>query len=221
VVRIVRKIGAVLLPAAPDPGHERRLGHLLALHPAQHLYDEGLLADSFMMEFLQSHTNVVAQPPYNSRWFGGINPYALGFAMWRDIRRICEDPDDEDRRWFPEIAGSDWLETFDFAMRNFKDESFIAQYLSPKPDARLPPVRGARRRPRGQARGLRHPRRRPASASCARSSPTSTTWARANPTCRCGTSTCAATARSPCATLESVDSNGKLSRSWEVAPATA
>ena len=27
---------AVLLSAAPDPGDERRLGHLLALHPAQH-----------------------------------------------------------------------------------------------------------------------------------------------------------------------------------------
>ena len=22
----------------------------------------------------------------------GINPYALGFAMYRDIRRICEEP---------------------------------------------------------------------------------------------------------------------------------
>src|SRR6185369_14556657 len=32
----------------------------------------------------------------------------------------------------PEIAGSDWRESFDFAMRNFKDESFIAQYLSPR-----------------------------------------------------------------------------------------
>jgi len=28
-------------------------------------------------------------------------------------------------------AGSDWRETLDFAMRNFKDESFIAQFLSP------------------------------------------------------------------------------------------
>ncbi|PKO36450.1 MAG: SpoVR family protein, partial [Betaproteobacteria bacterium HGW-Betaproteobacteria-6] len=25
-----------------------------------------------------------------------------------------------------------WRETFDFAMRNFKDESFVAQYLSPR-----------------------------------------------------------------------------------------
>src|SRR5690606_24928652 len=97
-----------------------------------HLYDEGLVNDSFMLEFFQTHTNVIYQPPYNSEYYGGINPYALGFAMMADIRRICEDPTEEDRRWFPEIAGSDWLETLDFAMRNFKDESFIAQYLSPK-----------------------------------------------------------------------------------------
>jgi stage V sporulation protein R len=95
------------------------------------LYDEGLLADSFMLEFLQSHTNVIYQPAYKDRWYSGINPYALGFAMWQDIRRICEKPTEEDRRWFPDIAGSDWRETFDFAMRSFKDESFIAQYLSP------------------------------------------------------------------------------------------
>ena len=35
------------------------------------------------------------------------------------------------RRWFPDVAGSDWLPTFDHAMRNFKDESFIGQFLSP------------------------------------------------------------------------------------------
>jgi spore cortex formation protein SpoVR/YcgB (stage V sporulation) len=52
--------------------------------------------------------------------------------MWKDIRRICTEPTDEDRDWFPELAGSDWRKAFDFAMRNFKDESFIAQYLSPK-----------------------------------------------------------------------------------------
>jgi len=96
------------------------------------LYDEGVVGDGFMMEFLQSHTNVVFQPPVTSRYFNGINPYALGFAMMRDIRRICEEPTQEDREWFPEIAGSDWKSTLQFAMRNFKDESFIAQYLSPK-----------------------------------------------------------------------------------------
>ena len=64
--------------------------------------------------------------------YGGINPYALGFAMFSDMRRICEQPTAEDRDWFPDIAGSDWRKMLDFAMRNFKDESFIAQYLSPR-----------------------------------------------------------------------------------------
>jgi spore cortex formation protein SpoVR/YcgB (stage V sporulation) len=91
-----------------------------------------MVTDGFMMEVLQSHTNVVYQPDFDSPYYSGINPYALGFAMMRDIRRICEEPTDEDRHWFPDIAGKDWLKVLDFAMRNFKDESFIAQYLSPK-----------------------------------------------------------------------------------------
>src|SRR5690606_35593334 len=68
----------------------------------------------------------------DSPWYSGINPYALGFSMFRDIRRICENTTEEDRRWFPEIAGSDWLKTLKFAMQSFKDESFIQQFLSPQ-----------------------------------------------------------------------------------------
>ena len=52
--------------------------------------------------------------------------------MMTDIRRICEQPTEEDRRWFPDIAGGDWRVVLDFAMRSFKDESFILQYLSPQ-----------------------------------------------------------------------------------------
>ncbi|PRW93627.1 SpoVR family protein, partial [Pseudomonas fragi] len=81
---------------------------------------------------LTSHTSVVFQPGFDSPYYNGINPYALGFAMYRDIRRMCEHPTEEDRRWFPEIAGSDWLSTIKFAMSSFKDESFILQYLSPQ-----------------------------------------------------------------------------------------
>jgi len=96
------------------------------------LYDEGLVTDGFMMEFLQSHTSVIYQPGFDSPYYSGINPYTLGFAMYQDIRRICENPTEEDKRWFPDIAGSDWLTTVKFAMNNFKDESFILQFLSPK-----------------------------------------------------------------------------------------
>ena len=95
------------------------------------LYEQGYLSDGFMIEFLQSHTNVIRQPAFDEPGFGGVNPYALGFAMMCDIRRICESPTDEDRHWFPDIAATDWQPVLDFAMRNFKDESFVAQYLSP------------------------------------------------------------------------------------------
>jgi spore cortex formation protein SpoVR/YcgB (stage V sporulation) len=132
IVRIVRKIAQYFYPQRQTQVMNEGWACFWHYTIINTLYDEGLLEDSFMLEFLQHHTNVVYQPPYNSPYYSGINPYALGFAMWSDIRRICEAPTDEDREWFPEIAGSDWRETFDFAMRNFKDESCVAQYLSPK-----------------------------------------------------------------------------------------
>jgi spore cortex formation protein SpoVR/YcgB (stage V sporulation) len=103
--------------------------HYTLLHE---MYDEGLVTDGFMLEFLTSHTSVVAQPDFDSQYYSGINPYALGFAMMQDIRRICEHPTDEDREWFPDIAGADWLDTLHNAMQNYRDESFILQFLSPK-----------------------------------------------------------------------------------------
>lgn len=132
VVRIVRKVAQYFYPQRQTQVMNEGWATFWHYTLLNTLYDEGLVGDGFMLEFLQSHTNVVYQPPYNHQWYNGINPYALGFSMWQDLRRICEKPTAEDREWFPDIAGSNWRETFDFAMKNFKDESFIAQYLSPK-----------------------------------------------------------------------------------------
>lgn len=132
IVRIVRKISQYFYPQRQTQVMNEGWATFWHYTILNQLYQEGIVGNGFMMEFLQSHTNVVYQPPVTSPYYNGINPYALGFSMMRDIRRICEEPTDEDRAWFPEIAGSDWIKTLDFAMRNFKDESFIAQYLSPK-----------------------------------------------------------------------------------------
>jgi len=132
IVRIVRKIAQYFYPQRQTQVMNEGWATFWHYTLLNHLYEEGKLTDGFMMEFLQSHTNVVYQPPFYSRAYSGINPYALGFSMFQDLRRICEHPTEEDRRWFPELAGSDWVKSLDFAMRNFKDESFIAQYLSPK-----------------------------------------------------------------------------------------
>ncbi|MCY9844687.1 SpoVR family protein [Vibrio caribbeanicus] len=132
IVRIVRKISQYFYPQKQTQVMNEGWATFWHYTILNHMYDEGLVTDRFILEFLHSHTGVVAQPSYNSPYFSGINPYALGFAMFRDIRRICEEPTDEDKEWFPNLAGTDWLDAVHFAMKNFKDESFISQYLSPK-----------------------------------------------------------------------------------------
>lgn len=131
-VRIVRKISQYFYPQRQTQVMNEGWATFWHYTILNKLFDEGIVGNGFMLEFLKSHTNVIYQPPIDSKYYSGINPYALGFAMMTDIRRICENPTQEDKEWFPDIAGSDWLKTLDFAMRNFKDESFIAQYLSPK-----------------------------------------------------------------------------------------
>jgi stage V sporulation protein R len=132
IVRIVRKVAQYFYPQRQTQVMNEGWATFWHHKLLNTLYDDGWLTDGVMIEWLKSHTNVVYQPPVGHPAYSGINPYALGFAMFTDIKRICEAPTDEDRQWFPEIAGSDWLPTLDHAMRNFKDESFIGQYLSPK-----------------------------------------------------------------------------------------
>jgi spore cortex formation protein SpoVR/YcgB (stage V sporulation) len=132
IVRIVRKIAQYFYPQRQTQVMNEGWATFWHYQILNRLYEEGRVSDGFMIEFLQSHTNVIAQPAYDSPYFSGINPYALGYAVMTDIKRICEQPTTEDKAWFPDLAGSDWLKSLDFAMRNFKDESFIAQYLSPK-----------------------------------------------------------------------------------------
>lgn len=132
IVRIVRKVSQYFYPQKQTQVMNEGWACFWHYHILNRLYDEGLVTDRFMLEFLHSHTSVVTQPDYNSPYYSGINPYALGFNMFMDIKRICQQPTEEDRYWFPDIAGKDWLETVHFAMHNFKDESFISQFLSPK-----------------------------------------------------------------------------------------
>ncbi|QMV14074.1 SpoVR family protein [Vibrio spartinae] len=132
IVRIVRKISQYFYPQKQTQVMNEGWATFWHYTILNHLYDEGLVSEKFILEFLHSHTSVVAQPSYNSPNYSGINPYALGFAMFKDIQRICQEPTEEDKEWFPNLAGTDWLDAVHFAMKNFKDESFISQYLSPK-----------------------------------------------------------------------------------------
>ncbi|HBB52815.1 MAG TPA: SpoVR family protein, partial [Legionellales bacterium] len=131
IVRIVRKISQYFYPQGQTKVMNEGWAcfwHYTLLHA---LYDEGLVTDEFMMEVLQNHTNVIYQPEYNSPYFSGINPYTLGYNMMQDIKRICENPTEEDKMWFKDLANTNWQTQLDHAMRYYKDERFISQYLSP------------------------------------------------------------------------------------------
>ncbi|EKF74634.1 SpoVR family protein [Alcanivorax hongdengensis A-11-3] len=132
IIRIVRKMAQYFYPQRQTKVMNEGWASFWHYTLLNDLYDSGQVTDGFMMEFLHNHSQVIYQPPFDSPYYSGINPYALGFAMYQDIRRICESPDDEDRYWFPELAGKDWLASLKFAMESFKDESFIQQFLSPR-----------------------------------------------------------------------------------------
>jgi stage V sporulation protein R len=132
IIRIVRKVAQYFYPQGATKVMNEGFASFVHYHIINKLYDEGYVNDGFMLEFIKSHSSVLYQPEYNSKFYSGLNPYTLGFNIFMDIKRICQSPTEEDRRWFPDLIGKDWLEQVHYVMENFRDDSFILQYLSPK-----------------------------------------------------------------------------------------
>ncbi len=132
ILRIVRNIAQYFYPQKQTRVMNEGCACFVHFYIINALHQNGLLNDGAMLEILHSHTNVLFQPDFDDPRFNGINPYAIGFAMMQDIRRVCENPTDEDRDWFPDTAGcKDWRGVLLDAWANYRDESFIQQYLSP------------------------------------------------------------------------------------------
>ncbi len=133
VLRIVRHVAQYFYPQRQTKVMNEGCATYCHYRIMTRLHEQGRISDGSYLEFLQSHTNVIRQPEFDDRQFGGWNPYALGFAMMQDIERICTNPTDEDREWFPAFAGhGDPMATLRDVWSNYRDESFIAQFLSPR-----------------------------------------------------------------------------------------
>ena len=132
ILRIVRNIGQYFYPQKQTKVMNEGCASFVHYYILNKLHEQGRISDGAILEILHSHTNVLTQPDFDDPRFSGINPYALGFAMMDDIRRVCVDPTEEDREWFPDLAGSgDWRSVLRHAWANYRDESFIQQFLSP------------------------------------------------------------------------------------------
>ncbi len=132
LLRIVRNIAQYFYPQRQTKLMNEGCATFVHYHIVNRLYDEGLISEGALLEILHSHSNVVHQSAFDDPHYGGINPYALGFAMMQDIQRICVSPTPEDREWFPDLAGrEDWRGALKDIWANYRDESFIRQFLSP------------------------------------------------------------------------------------------
>ena len=133
LIRIVRMLAQYFYPQRQTKVMNEGCATFCHYEIMNRLYERGQVTKGAMLEFMHSHSSVVFQPRFEDRFYSGINPYALGFAMMRDIQRMCTEPTEEDREWFPEIAGNgDPLGTLKTAWAEFRDDSFILQFLSPK-----------------------------------------------------------------------------------------
>jgi stage V sporulation protein R len=132
VIRIVRLIAQYFYPQRQTKMMNEGCASFTHHRIMTRLHEKGQISDGSYLEFLHSHTSVVMQPDFDDRRYSGINPYALGFGMCQDIERIATNPTDEDRQWMPDLAGSgDAYGALREIWANFRDESFISQYLSP------------------------------------------------------------------------------------------
>ncbi|WP_278924403.1 MULTISPECIES: SpoVR family protein [Pseudophaeobacter] len=132
LLRIVRMLAQYFYPQKQTKVMNEGCATFVHYYIINELFSQGRLSEGAYLEMMHSHTNVVLQPDFDDPRYSGINPYALGFAMMMDIRRICEEPTEEDRDWFPDIAGhDDWRHVLRHAWANYRDESFIQQFLSP------------------------------------------------------------------------------------------
>ncbi len=132
LLRIVRNISQYFYPQRLTKVMNEGCATFVHYKIMHRLFDKGLVSDGAMLEFLHSHSSVVFQPDFDDKRYSGLNPYYLGFEMMCDIERIATQPTAEDREWSPQVAGcGDPMRALKDAWANFRDDSFIAQHLSP------------------------------------------------------------------------------------------
>lgn len=130
IIRIVRRMAQYFYPQIQTKVMNEGFATFMHYHLVHDMREAGLVDEGLMLEFYHSHTGVVGQQKMSA----SFNPYALGFAMFMDIKRICIEPTEEDKEWFAGqewVGCGDWIETVKWAAASFKDESFIRQFLSP------------------------------------------------------------------------------------------
>lgn len=128
--------------------------HHTMLHDA---YDLGFIDEGATSSLLRSHQGVLFQPGYTAPYFNGFNPYAIGFHVFTDAVRAVnmikgyipaetgaeKELLEEYQEFYGPILerldevnnaepGKEWLAFITYIMENYKDDTFLINFLSPQ-----------------------------------------------------------------------------------------
>jgi stage V sporulation protein R len=153
IIRIVCKIAQYFYPNIQTKTANEGCATFVHYETMNNWLDRGQISEGNYLEFIKSHTSVItqygAEDVYKTRDgrevkpYDGWNPYALGFAILQDVKRICLDPTAEDKEWFPQFAGSgDYWPVIREALTENRDLTVSVT----ESHARLPHVRNQRSR---------------------------------------------------------------------------
>jgi len=132
IIRIVRVIATYFSGQSKTKVLNEGMATYTHMFILGRLYEKGMISEGSMLEVADVQASVVHQGDFKQVG-PNFNPYALGLAILRDVERICTKPDEEDREWFPAIAGKgNHFAVIRDIVANFNDESGIRQFLGPK-----------------------------------------------------------------------------------------
>ena len=127
LARIVRKIAQYFYPQRQTQVMNEGWATFWHHRLINDMYDAGQIDQGILLECLHSHTNVIRQREYSN-----LNPYALGFAAWNEIKRVCESPHRRGPGISPRHRRHRLARNVPRHMQNYRDESFLLQFLTPK-----------------------------------------------------------------------------------------
>jgi spore cortex formation protein SpoVR/YcgB (stage V sporulation) len=129
ILRITYKIANYFSPQGVTKTLNEGYASFCHYYIMQRLEEKGHITSDAYIAFLSSHAGVLYQPSYYSKHYSGPNPYAVGFKIFMDLKRICENPTDEDREYMPHIIGRKWQDVTKEAAFEYRDDSFIMQFM--------------------------------------------------------------------------------------------
>jgi stage V sporulation protein R len=130
IVRIVRYMAQYFYPQMLTKTMNEGYASFWHYQLLTDLFDDGYITEGQYMAFLIDHTHILATPESD---LGRVNPYALGFNIFKEVKNLCQNKTLQDCKYLPDyIIQMNWVDAVKTVAADYNDASFIANFLTPK-----------------------------------------------------------------------------------------